>query len=170
MANPVTWFEIMGEDSARLQKFYRDTFNWKMTPPVKDMGNYSMLEGHEPGIGGGLGQAEPGTGARVSIYIEVDDPQKYLDRAIANGGRLMMPVVNVTPTTTIAIFADPAGNATGLMKANPRPAASSAPSTRAASSRTARPRVKAATARSKKTATRGRKTAAKRTTKRAKRR
>ena len=134
MANPVTWFEIIGEDSARLQKFYRDTFGWKMTPPVKEMGNYSMLTGHEPGIGGGLGGSQPGEARRVSIYVEVDDPQRYLDKALANGAALIMPVTTITPNTTIAMFTDPAGNTTGIMKANPRPAS-------AASSRTARPRA-----------------------------
>lgn len=151
MANPVTWFEIIGQDSAKLQKFYRDTFSWKMTPPVKEMGNYSMLEGHEPGIGGGLGGSQPGEGARVSIYIEVDDPQRYLDKAIANGGRLMMPVTTVTPTTTIAIFADPAGNPTGILKANPRPAAQ-------------RPAAATSTARKKTTGARKKTTTARKTT------
>jgi len=151
MANPVTWFEIIGKDSAGLQKFYREVFGWKMTAPVKEMGNYSMLEGHEPGIGGGLGEGD----ARVSIYVEVDDPQKFLDKAVANGARVIMPVETITPTTTIAIFTDPAGNMTGLMKANPRPAAQS---TRAASAtRSARPRAKA---------TVKRKTSAKKTTRR----
>lgn len=144
MANPVKWFEIIGKDSAGLQRFYRDVFGWKMTTPVASMGNYSMLEDHEPGIGGGLGEGD----ARVSVYVEVDDPQKYLDRAVANGARVIMPVETITPTTTIAIFTDPSGNMTGLMKANPRPAGQR--STRAASSgrsassgRAARPRAKA---------------------------
>lgn len=174
MANPVTWFEIIGPDAQAVQKFYRDVFAWKMTPPAKEMGNYSMLEDHEPGIGGGLGEGGP---ARISIYIECVDPQRQLDKAIASGATLMMPVTTIMPDTTIAMFRDPAGNTVGLMKANPRPAqvAKPAASTRSASSRTARPRAKATSARTatraKKTATRGRKTASKRTaTKRPKRR
>jgi uncharacterized protein len=141
MANPVTWFEIIGKDSARLQKFYRDVFNWKMAAPVAEMGNYSLLEGFQPGIGGGIGGTDQDQ-SRVSVYIEVDDPQKYLDKAVANGARMMMPVTTVTPTTTIAIFSDPAGNATGILKANPRsPAATTR--TRSASSGTARRRTTA---------------------------
>ena len=174
MANPVTWFEIIGPDAKAIQKFYRDVFAWKMTPPgSEEMGYYSMLQGHEPGIGGGLGQGGP---ARVTVYIESADPQKLLDKAVANGATMMMPITVITPDTTIGMFSDPAGNTVGLLKANPRAgAASTAASTRTASSRTARPRAKAASsgtsARAKKTATRGRKTATKRTaTKRTKRR
>ena len=98
MANPVAWFEIIGKDSAGLQKFYRDVFGWKLTPPVKEMGNYSMLERPEAGIGGGIGEGD----ARVSVYVETADPQAMVDKAVASGARLIMPVTQITPTTTIA--------------------------------------------------------------------
>jgi predicted enzyme related to lactoylglutathione lyase len=113
MANPVTWFEIMGQDSATLQKFYADIFGWKLSPPIPEMGNYSMLDNAGQGIGGGLGQGD----RRVTVYIQVDDPQAYLDRITGAGGQVLMPVTSVTPETTIAMFADPAGNVTGLLKA-----------------------------------------------------
>ncbi len=145
MANPVTWFEVIGKDSAGLQKFYRDVFGWKMTPPVKEMGNYSMLEGHEPGIGGGIGEGD----ARVSIYAEVDDPQAYVDKATRSGARLIMPVTTITPTTTIAMLIDPAGNTFGVMKANPRPRKA----TRKAASKSTRARKKT-TAKARKKTTR----------------
>ncbi len=134
MANPVKWFEIIGPDALALQKFYRDVFAWNLTPPAKEMGNYSMIEDHEPGIGGGLGEGGP---TRTSIYIECVDPQRQLDKAIASGATMMMPVTTILPGTTIAMFRDPAGNTVGIMKANPRPAASRTPSKRAA-----RPRAK----------------------------
>jgi|GEM_PF-550975 len=173
MANPVTWFEIIGPDAKAIQKFYRDVFGWKMTPPGgEEMGFYSMLEQHAPGIGGGLGQGGP---ARVTVYIESADPQKLLDKAIANGATMMMPIMAVTPETTIGMFSDPAGNTVGLLKTNPRAgAASTEASTRAGSSRAARPRAAATRSRAKKPASRGKvaakKTATKRTTKKAKRR
>lgn len=172
MANPVMWFEVIGPDSAALHKFYKDVFAWKLTPPVKEMGNYSMVQGHEPGIGGGLGEGE----RRISVYIESAEPQRLLDKALAAGATLLMPVTTITPDTTIAMFTDPAGNTIGVMKANPATAARRAASGGAASSQTARPRAKAASASSRKTATRGKtaakkKTATKRTaTKKAKRR
>ncbi len=116
MANPVAHFEIMGRDSAGLQKFYRDVFGWRLTPPAKEMGNYSLLQDFEPGIGGGIGEDD----ARVSIYIEVDDPQAYLDKAARSGATVLMPVTAIMPTTTIAMFRDPAGNTMGVVKSQPR--------------------------------------------------
>ena len=115
MANPVMWFEIIGADSIGLQKFYRDVFGWKLTPPVKEMGNYSMLERPEVGIGGGIGEGP----ARVSVYVECSDPQRFVDRAVAAGATVLMPVTEITPTTTIAMLLDPAGNTFGVMKPSP---------------------------------------------------
>jgi len=112
MTNPVMWFEIMGKDSAGLQRFYRDLFGWKMTPPVKEQGNYSMLERPETGIGGGIGEGD----ARISVYVESADPQRLVDKAVAAGARVLMPVTQITPTTTIAMLMDPAGNTFGVMK------------------------------------------------------
>lgn len=137
MRNPVTWFEIMGKDSAALQRFYRDVFGWKLTPPVAGMGNYSMLAEHGPdakGAGGGIGEGD----ARVSVYVEVDDPQAYVDRASRAGASVLMPVTTITPTTTIAMLMDPAGNTFGIMKANPpQRAATAARSSTAGRKRTA---------------------------------
>jgi hypothetical protein len=142
MANPVMWFEIMGKDSAGLQRFYRDVFGWKMTPPVKEMGNYSMLERPDTGIGGGFGEGDP----RVSVYIETPDPQRFVDKAVASGATVLMPVTQITPTTTIAMLMDPAGNTFGVMKP-PSAGAQRKTTKRTTASKTARPRKKATAAR-----------------------
>jgi predicted enzyme related to lactoylglutathione lyase len=122
MQNRVTWFEIIGRDPSALHKFYKDVFGWKLTPPVAEMGNYSMLAEQGPddkGAGGGIGGSMNDEN-RVSVYVEVDDPQKYLDRATKAGATTLMPVTQITPDTTIAMFRDPAGNTTGILKANAR--------------------------------------------------
>jgi len=116
MANPVTWFEIIGTDALTLQKFYADVFGWKLSPPVKEMGNYSMLGDTGKGIRGGIGEGGGGP-SRVTIYIEVDDPQAYLAEVEKAGGKTIMPMTEVTPGTTIAMFTDPEGHTVGLLKA-----------------------------------------------------
>lgn len=115
MTNPVKHFEIMGKDAIALQRFYADVFGWKLAPPIKEMGNYSLFDHEGQGIGGGIGEGD----ARVTVYIEVDDPQAYLDRAVKAGAKMLMEVTQITPDTTIAMFADPQDNMTGLLKAHP---------------------------------------------------
>jgi predicted enzyme related to lactoylglutathione lyase len=115
MTNPVMHFEIMGKDAIALQKFYRDVFGWKLAPPIAEMGNYSLFDNEGKGIGGGIGEGD----ARVTVYLEVDDPQAYLDKAVKSGAKMLMEVTQITPDTTIALFADPQGNMTGLLKSHP---------------------------------------------------
>jgi predicted enzyme related to lactoylglutathione lyase len=150
MANPVMWFEVMGKDSIGLQRFYRDVFGWTLTPPVKELGNYSMLERPDTGIGGGFGEGD----ARVSVYIEVAEPQRFVDRAVAAGATVLMPVTQITPTTTIAMLTDPAGNTFGVMKPPP---AQRKTTTRTTASKTTRPRKKSTAARGRTSAARPKK-------------
>ena len=116
MSNPVMHFELIGKDGIELRKFYADVFGWQLSQPMAEFGNYSLLDNEGKGIGGGIGDGDP----RVTVYIEVDDPQAYLDKAVAAGAKVLMPVTKIMEGTTIAMFADPAGNISGLLKAEPR--------------------------------------------------
>jgi len=115
MTNPIAHFDIIGKDAIRLQAFYAAVFDWKLSPSMPEMGNYSLFDNEGQGIGGGIGEGDP----RVTVYIQVDDLQAYQERVIQAGGQMLMPATQVTDTVTIALFADPAGNTTGLLKANP---------------------------------------------------
>ena len=52
----------------------------------------------------------------MTVYIEVGDPQAYLDKASQAGGKMIMPVTQITPEVTIAMFTDPGGHVVGLLK------------------------------------------------------
>ena len=115
MANPVAHFEIIGEDAIRLQAFYATVFDWKLSPPMPEMGNYSLYDPEGEGLGGGIGEGDP----RVTIYIRVPDLAAYLERVTQAGGRILMPATPVSETLTIALFADPAGNTIGMLTEKP---------------------------------------------------
>jgi uncharacterized protein len=113
MADAVTWFEIVGKDADKLQKFYSDVFGWKYQQapgPVK----YGMVSAGDGGIGGGVGQAQEGLG-HVTVYVEVDDPQAYLDKVEQHGGKAVMPVTDAG-MVTFALFNDPEGHMVGVFK------------------------------------------------------
>jgi uncharacterized protein len=112
MTNPIAHFEIMGRDAIGLQAFYAGVFDWKLSPPMPEMGNYSLFDNEGQGIGGGIGEGDP----RVTVYIQVDDLQAYMERVIQAGGQILMPKMQATDTVTIALFADPAGNPVGLLR------------------------------------------------------
>ena len=114
MTSPIAHFEIMGKDAIALQAFYAAAFDWKLSPPVPEMGNYSLYDPEGEGIGGGIGEGDP----RVTVYLRVDDLQASLERVISVGGQVLMQPTPVMGTLTIALIADPAGNTLGLLTGN----------------------------------------------------
>ena len=114
MGMPVVHFEIHGEDSDAIAEFYATIFEWTINAnnPI----NYGLVdtnaEGH--GIAGGILSSD--MAPAVMIYIQVDDPQAYLDRIEAAGGQIVLPVTEIPGSITMAIFEDPAGNRIGLLK------------------------------------------------------
>jgi predicted enzyme related to lactoylglutathione lyase len=113
MANPVTWFEVVGRDGGALRSFYSDLFGWELQ--VMDGMDYGMLDASGGGIGGGIGQGD-GAG-HVTFYVEVGDPQAYLDKAESLGGKTIVPVTEVPGVVTFARLADPEGHIVGVVKA-----------------------------------------------------
>jgi uncharacterized protein len=112
--NPIVHFEITGADGSALQNFYRDLFDWKID--ANNEWQYGVVEtGGEGGINGGISGSQDGAASgRVTVYAAVDDLQAYLDKAERLGARVVMPVTDMGDFT-IAMFADPAGNITGLV-------------------------------------------------------
>ena len=70
------------------------------------------------GTGGGISGGEPGSDAHfVTVYVEVDEPQAYLDKAVSMGGSVAMPVTEIPGMVIFAQFKDPEGNLIGITKA-----------------------------------------------------
>jgi predicted enzyme related to lactoylglutathione lyase len=112
MDNPVTWFELVGPEREQTAKFYAELFGWH-TESLPEF-EYVLVDTHAGrGINGGFG-ASPDGRASVSFYVQCTDLQGALDRAASLGGRTIVPVTE-TMMVTFAQFADPAGNAIGLV-------------------------------------------------------
>lgn len=121
MGAPIVHFEINVKDGKRAQEFYRNLFNWNIR--ADNPMNYGLVNtGSKRGIQGGIGQLDENGSPYVAFYIEVDDPQAYLDKVTSMGGRTIMPVTEIPSMVTFAQFADPEGNIIGLVKsATPAP-------------------------------------------------
>lgn len=112
--NPVGWFEIVGTDAAKSQKFYSDLFGWQLD--ANNPMNYGMMQaGGDYPIGGGIAGAMDGK-PLVTFYVDVDDLQATLDKAKGLGGEIVMPPMDVPGGPSIAQFKDIDGNVIGIMK------------------------------------------------------
>ncbi len=113
MPNPVTHFEVLGNDAAALQRFYGEAFGWQMQD-VMDGGYYMANPGE--GLNGGVGASQGGGPGHVTFYVEVEDPAAALAQISELGGRTVQEPMDVPGGPTIALFADPEGHVVGLVK------------------------------------------------------
>ena len=115
MPNPVIHFEIAAKNGKSAIDFYSKLFDWKIE--VDQKMNYGMVSQQGSGIGGGVYQAKDGVPPHVTFYVQVDDLQKYLDKAVKLGGKVTLPPTQISPEIGwCAMFTDPDGNSIGLFK------------------------------------------------------
>jgi predicted enzyme related to lactoylglutathione lyase len=116
MGAPVAWFEITSHDPVRLIGFYRELFDWT----IADSGgpDYALVDtgGGGDAIGGGIGATrgadDPGG---TTVYVRVDDLQRFLDKAEALGGKVLVEPTDLPGSYgRFAMFADPDGHPVGL--------------------------------------------------------
>ena len=115
MGNPVVHFDISGTNPTALEAFYAGVFGWTLNP-IPGMG-YTIVQPTGPGgegIPGGIGPSPDGRG-QTTFYVESEDLQEHLDRAVALGGSVVQEVLEIPGTVKLAMFADPAGNPVGLV-------------------------------------------------------
>jgi len=112
MAGKIIHVEVAGKDGPAIQHFFSEVFGWKLD--TNNPGGYGMLR-EEGGLTGGFGAAPEGQPGHVTFYVHTDDPAAALKRVEELGGRVLMPLTEVAPETTIALFADPEGHVVGLM-------------------------------------------------------
>lgn len=120
MGTGVVHFEIMSKDGKRMREFYSSVFGWAVD--ANNPMNYGVIQpGTERSIGGGIGQVTENQMPYTTFYVAVDNPQRYLDKVVGMGGRIIMPVTEVPGMVTYAMFADPEGNMVGIVKDVPPP-------------------------------------------------
>src|SRR3954451_12430128 len=99
MGAQVIHVEVTGKDGAKLQQFFKDVFGWSLdTNNPRGDGMYRQ----DDGLTGGIGAAPDGGAGGVTFYVHTDDPKGPLDKAEAAGARVLMPLTEVAPETTIA--------------------------------------------------------------------
>jgi uncharacterized protein len=115
VAQPVVWFEVVGQNGDVLRAFYGQLFGWTFDTnnPMK----YGMVQASNgKGIPGGVGQAEAGMPARTTFYVETPDVAASLETAVKLGGNVLLPRTAM-PDVTLGMFRDPEGHVIGLVEA-----------------------------------------------------
>jgi uncharacterized protein len=116
--NPVNWFEIPVRDIVRAQAFYERVLQTTLT--YHDMGSFKMawFPSNPEGWGatGTLMQSEGYVPSHIGsmVYFSVPDISATLERAQANGGRVLNPKMSIGEYGFVAHFEDCEGNRVAL--------------------------------------------------------
>lgn len=121
MGQPVIHFEVTGSDGGKLAGFFSELFGWEID--TDNPMNYGIVQrdgnltSDGVGIGGGVGQAQPGSSGQVTFYVGVPDVEASLAKAAGLGGTRLFGPAEV-PGTPIVLgqFTDPEGHVIGLMQ------------------------------------------------------
>jgi uncharacterized protein len=117
MGRPVVHFEVGCRDKARTSEFFTRLFDWN----TQESGPATMINtGADSGINGHITALGHEPHNYVTLYVEVEDVQAYLDKAVALGGKALLPVITI-PQGQFSWFSDPDGNTIGLWKTEQKP-------------------------------------------------
>jgi predicted enzyme related to lactoylglutathione lyase len=106
---PVDWFEVLGSDAERTQRFYSELFGWSLN----DAGfpGYRLVDTQsgEGSIGGGIGGGGQ-AGTWATVYASVPDVEATLAKAEQLGGARVYGPDQVDDHMQTGALRDPAGN------------------------------------------------------------
>lgn len=115
MSNPFAHIELSTVGVGAAKKFYQSVFSWKLTdvPAMR----YTIINVGK-GTGGGM-QEKPMPEAPTAWmpYVEVADVKQTIAKAVAAGGKAVLPFQEIGGMGTIGIFVDPQGAALGVWAA-----------------------------------------------------
>ena len=125
--NPVTHFEMAGEDLERMKKFYEGVFGWKTQQMGPEMGNYVLANTDETDEKGMLKKTNRINGG---FYKKMDDPQmnapsvviavENLENAIekvkSSGGSILTDIMPIPGIGRYVSIKDTEGNRVGVLQ------------------------------------------------------
>jgi predicted enzyme related to lactoylglutathione lyase len=116
--NPVYHFEIPVTDMDRAVRFYQSVFGYELTEQTVDgyqMAFFPRADG-KPGASGALAKGDvyvPSTAGAI-IYFDVPDIDVVLERAMAQGAKVLYPKKHIGDAGYVAELLDSEGNRIAL--------------------------------------------------------
>jgi len=115
MGNPFVHCELSAEDVGAARKFYSKLFDWKIGPPMPEMGDYAMIDVGSKTSGGGLmKKMNPEQPTAWLNYVEVASVKRTMAKAEKAGAKAVVAFQPVGQMGAFGVFIDPQGAALGV--------------------------------------------------------
>ncbi len=122
MPSPFVWFEVNTPDAAGSRKFYTELLGWGVEEWDMGQGSpYAMFKHGDETFGGIQPMEGPqweGVPPHWMIYVGVDDVDATAAKAVALGGKILMPAFDIPEVGRICVIQDPQGAAISLYKSS----------------------------------------------------
>ena len=111
------WVDLFTSDPAGAQAFYSEIFGWTSESAGEEYGGYfNFAKDGVPVAGGMRNDGQAGTPDGWTIYLATDDTERVTKEAVANGGDVIVPAMDVMELGTMAVVSDPGHASIGAWK------------------------------------------------------
>jgi uncharacterized protein len=119
------WIDLLTSDEGRAREFYTELFGWTAGEGSPEFGGYFMFMRDGVPVAGGM-QKVAGVPAmegpdQWGVYLSSPDAKATVDKAVAGGGALRMPPVDIADLGVQAIVGDVPGARVGVWQARAFP-------------------------------------------------
>ena len=112
------WNELMTRNVEQAKKFYGDTIGWSFEGMPMPNGTYWIAKVGDKPVGGVFDISGPEFGPVPEswmAYIEVDDVDARVAKAVKAGAKVMKPAFDIPNVGRIAVLMEPGGAGIGWM-------------------------------------------------------
>ena len=109
------WIDLYTSDPDASRVFYGELLGWTSEQAGEEYGGYISFAKDAKAVAGCMrNDGSTGMPDVWSVYLATDDVRKTVEAAEANGGRVHIPVMEITDIGTMAMVADVGGAAIGI--------------------------------------------------------
>jgi uncharacterized protein len=114
------WMDLLTSDVTRAREFYERIFGWQALEPSPEFDGYFMFTLDGVPVAGGMpivaqmADMDMDLTDGWGVYLTAPDASAAIERVIAHGGKVRVPVMEVADLGTQAIIEDPGGARIGI--------------------------------------------------------
>ncbi|MBV9293547.1 MAG: VOC family protein [Frankiales bacterium] len=115
------WVDLMTGDVARSREFYTRLFGWTAEDAEEKFGGYFNFRRENKRIAGCMGKMQPEMPDVWGVHLRVEEAKETIDKAVANGGQVVVEPMDVDTLGTMAAVVDPGGAIIGIWQPRDHP-------------------------------------------------